>query len=268
MFKPDERVLDALLDYKFLLNRGYRRQQALRIIEERYRLTRVEKVFLYRSVFSDEDIRNRLAKKVLLNSIRNSKILVDGFNVLTVIRSAIRGETLIICEDTFVRDLSSAFQKIKLDDNYYRALEIFLSDLKDLSLTENNTILIVYDAPVSRSGILAGYTRELMKNHGIQGTALTVQKADKTVIEESGVIVSGDSYIISRALKICDIGGIIALRHASAKENIISIRRLIRERLKEFDAKTLSEGVKKIIKAPGNRDKRARERKRGQDYTK
>ncbi|MCD6369198.1 MAG: DUF434 domain-containing protein [Thermoproteales archaeon] len=242
----DDRILDAIIDYKFLLNRGYNRARALRIVEERYKLNPIERMFLFRSVYSEREIVERLSKRVSLRELKGKILLVDGFNVLITIQSALDEDPLIICDDLFVRDLSSAFRRIKIDDKMYNALTVFLEEVKKI-IPYIKEIMIFYDAPVSRSGVFAQYSRRKLNEMGFKGTAVAVKRTDRAVLDMEGIISSSDSFIISKATKIVDLGGVVALRKAGLKKNIINVRRLIEEGLKRIDTKDFAKRIKEII---------------------
>jgi len=61
---PSDELAAAAADYRWLLDRGYPDQGALRLVGDRYRLSGVERNTLYRGVFSDADSRRRAARLV------------------------------------------------------------------------------------------------------------------------------------------------------------------------------------------------------------
>ena len=211
---------DALIDYKFLLNRGYNRASALELVVARYMLSKRERILLYRSVFSDKEISERSRKKLSLWQVRGKQVFFDGFNVLTVIRSSLMGEEIILCEDFFVRDLYSYTRKIQIDDKLYESLEILIKIIKKFKIFPT----IIYDEPVSKSGIFSKFTRELIKKYKIIGNSFTLKTVDMYLVKSGAIIASSDSYIISKAKNVVDVGGYIALNLAS---NIISIPKVL-----------------------------------------
>ena len=221
----DERLLNACLDYKYLLARGYNREGALRFVGNRYLLSKVERLLLYRAVFSPEEVAERRKKLIQASVLRGKTALIDGFNVLTTIEAALRGDKIFLCEDGFVRDLTSIYRKIKINPLTFRALEEALEALRELKV---GRVLMIFDAQVSRSGDLSSSVNELLNEKGIRGEAFTSKSADSEIVRLEGVIMSSDSYIISRAKELFDLAGhIIRERFKDCK--LIDVAKAIRE---------------------------------------
>ena len=223
----EEILHTAAIDFKYLLNRGFRRDIALRFIGDRYGLSKIERAILYRAIFSDTDIRNRKLKITPIYKVRESPLVVDGFNVIATIESALRGELLILCEDDFVRDITSVFRKIRITSFTYEVVDLLLEYLKfDLKVKKVN---IVLDSQVSKSGELSAYMRYTMKDLSLEGTAKTSRSADVGLREFNGIVTSSDSVVISYASKVFDLGGKVAVMVAElvGNENILDMRRLL-----------------------------------------
>ncbi|WP_297501032.1 DUF434 domain-containing protein, partial [Thermococcus sp.] len=97
-------LTEAYLDLKYLLNRGYRKKNALSFVANHYRLTAEERHLLARCVFPDswmEEVRRKLLKP---GELKGKTLAIDGFNVLITLESLLGGRA-ILCEDGLVRDL-------------------------------------------------------------------------------------------------------------------------------------------------------------------
>ncbi|RLE62373.1 MAG: DUF434 domain-containing protein [Thermoprotei archaeon] len=223
----EDLLYTAALDFKYLLNKGFRRETALRFVGDRYGLSKIERAVLYRSIFSDADIRNRRLKSTPIHKVRGNTLVVDGFNVITTIESALRGELLILCEDEFIRDITSVFRKIRITPLTYEVVDLLLEYAKFELKVEG--INIVLNSQVSRSGELSGYIRHIMKALNLKGTAKTSRSADVGLREFSGIVASSDSVVISYASKVFDLGGSVAIMVAElvGDENILDMRRLL-----------------------------------------
>ncbi len=73
---------DALYDLKFLLNRGYRKKNAISFVANKYLLNIDERNYLVRKIFSNEISMARMIKILDITCITNKNIFVDGYNVL------------------------------------------------------------------------------------------------------------------------------------------------------------------------------------------
>ena len=83
---------EARKDLKYLLNRGYNKPSALKLVGDRYQLNKPERSILFRSVFSDREAEIIKSKRVSISELRGRKLLVDGFNVLNTIEEILRDE--------------------------------------------------------------------------------------------------------------------------------------------------------------------------------
>ncbi len=67
--------------------------------------------------------------------------------------------------------------------------------------------LFLFDAPISKSGILAQELRAFLEKEGLPGDALAVKVPEKTLIGFQGVIATSDTAIIDRSEKVIDMAG-------------------------------------------------------------
>lgn len=101
-----EQLREAILDYRYLLDRGYGSKASLDLVTGRYGLTREERLLLFRCIHPwsrAEEIRNKMGIK--------EPIILDGFNIGITLINAWDGEQLFLCDDGFVRDLSVGRKK-------------------------------------------------------------------------------------------------------------------------------------------------------------
>jgi hypothetical protein len=67
--------------------------------------------------------------------------------------------------------------------------------------------LFLFDAPISKSGILAQELRGLLKKESLPGDALAMKVPEKILIGFQGAIATSDTAIIDRSKKVIDLGG-------------------------------------------------------------
>ncbi len=211
---------EAVVDYRFLLNRGYRREPALNMVTSRYQLSTVERMALLRGVMSLNEAESRRSKLVRPEMVKGRRVIIDGFNVLMTIRAALLRRPLILCDDGFIRDISSAFEKVKVTASLYTALEIMLFSLKRLKPAN---VTVFFDSGVSKSGLFAAYTRRCLLRYGLTGGSVAVKKADVATLSVKGLVASSDAVIILRSYEVADLGGWIASK--IAPESLLDIGR-------------------------------------------
>ncbi|MCG3109522.1 hypothetical protein L3N51_01816 [Metallosphaera sp. J1] len=183
-----EQLREAILDYRYLLDRGYGSKPSLDLITGRYGLSREERLLLFRCIHPEEEVL-RIREKVGLVE----PLVVDGFNVGLSLVNAWSGEQLFLCDDNFVRDLGLG--KRKGDSRLVDALVTVGELLISLGLE----FRIVLDSQVSMSGELASKLRVMGFNVSV------VSKADKEVITSRGTSLTSDFVILRKSARVFDV---------------------------------------------------------------
>ncbi len=200
--------IDACIDYKYLLDRGYYWESALNFVVSRYRLSKEQRSIMLRTIFSEREIESRLNKKIELEDLKGIRLAIDGFNVLATVSTALLNLPLFLSLDSFIRDVTSLFKRIVKEYIIYTALYILILYLSRIEI--KNEVIFLYDAQVSGSGNIALYTRILMKKFDINGRAHVVKRADKAAMLFRGyVVASSDSVIIKLSERVVDLASLI-----------------------------------------------------------
>ena len=207
----------AAVDFRYLLNRGYPRKATLEIVGNRYGLTFDERHLLHRGVFSDADSESRRKKIVSIKAIRNKDLAIDGHNVLITVEAGLSGRPLILADDGFIRDISGLSGSFKKTITTEKAFQVIVTFLKKWRPRHT---LFLFDAPISKSGILAQELRALLKKEGLPGDAMAVKVPEKILIEFQGVIATSDTAIIDRSERVIDLAGNI-IRTAIGSKSLL-----------------------------------------------
>jgi hypothetical protein len=198
---------EAACDFRFLLNRGYRRKGALDFVGNHYLLDEGGRNFLGRTVFSYEKCQLRKGKIVPISRIKSKTLLIDGYNVLITTESICSGDnSLVISDDGVLRDVNAVFGKYK----YKKATEEALNSIIALvKIYKPESVRFFYDSPVSFSGKLAELTEQVMEVHGVQGSAETLPNVDYQLVnlsrEIGGVVATSDGVIMEKVDLMVDI---------------------------------------------------------------
>lgn len=194
---------EAQEDLRYLLDRGYKKRVALDFVANHYKLKRKDRNYLARYVFSKSTIRRRKEKLVSPESLRGSKIILDGYNVLITVESILQGD-FFIAQDGFLRDSRGVFGKYKLNDETFKALRLVFKALKVLRV---GFVKFYFDKNVSFSGELASIVRRLLKDYEIHGEVELSSNVDYNIKSEAedSVIATSDSAIIDKANRVFDI---------------------------------------------------------------
>jgi hypothetical protein len=211
----------AAKDFRYLLNQGYPRKAALELVGNRYGLTFDERHLLHRGVFSEVDSEARQERIVSPEAIKNKDLAIDGHNVLITVEAGLSGRPLILADDGFIRDisgLSGSFKKSEMTEKAIRLIVTFLKKWRP------RHALFLFDAPISKSGILAQELRTLLKEEDLRGDALAMKVPEKTLIGFPGVIATSDTAIIDRSQKVIDLAGNI-IRTKIGSMSLLQLKR-------------------------------------------
>ncbi|AIF70240.1 hypothetical protein PAP_09310 [Palaeococcus pacificus DY20341] len=193
----------AYQDFKYLLNRGYRKKYALEFVANHYKLSLKERHFLARCVFSDNAIAERKRKLLSKEELKDRVLGVDGFNVLITLESLLEGKA-VLCEDGLLRDLK--YQRgYKLSPGTLKTLNMLANTLASLELKE---VVFLYDAPVSKSGEVAKLTRKALNEHGVVGEVRLSQAPDYE-LKSFDVVATSDIGIIDKVPFVVDLPVIV-----------------------------------------------------------
>ncbi len=208
-------LAEAAKDYRYLLDRGYSQKAVLNLVTSRYGLASEERSALMRCVHRSVDAVSTASKLVSPTEVRGSSIVIDGYNTLLTILTALERGPLFLCDDCVVRDVRSSYTKGITTGSLTRSLEVLTVTL--ISLQPTN-VLIVLDKNVSHSAEHASIIRRALLSRGINSSVELRQRADLGVLEHSAEIVSSSDYVIlARVQRVFDLGGYAATRVIGAE---------------------------------------------------
>ena len=78
---PLSKLKDAIIDMRYLLSRGYKREHAANFIASRYLLSKEERAILYRAVYDPIQAEIHKQKKVKPEFISQRILTIDGYNL-------------------------------------------------------------------------------------------------------------------------------------------------------------------------------------------
>ncbi len=222
MLNP-EQIQEAALDFRYLLNRGYPRKVSLDLVGNRYQLTSDLRHLLHRGIFSNEESKSRSKKRIPIKGIRDEELAIDGHNVIITVEAGLSGQPLVLGDDGFIRDISGLSGRFKRTERTEEAIRMVLDVLRKVRPRHN---LVLFDAPISRSGQLARDIRDRLKREGLPGDARAVKVPEKILNGFPGVVATSDTAIIDQSKKAVDLAGSI-LRQ---RTNLNSLFRLNKKR--------------------------------------
>lgn len=196
------RLESPIIEFRFLLDRGYKRTHALRFVGEHHQLESTHRNVLERVVFPEEEARKRKKHLVSAKDLSGQDIVIDGFNILISLDCLKTQAPLFLADDGVYRDIA-ARKGIKnlqtIRENLTMLCELF-------STLGVNQVLFIFDQQVSRSGEIAALTRAVIKETALVGQGITEPQTDRAVINasEKAVVCSSDRVIIDGSPRVFD----------------------------------------------------------------
>ena len=187
--------MNACKDYAYLINRNYPERGTLKLVGDRYRLTRDQRTILYRGVSSVE--RSALRKAKLVKEIENKKLAIDGYNVLFSLLNYRLGRFTFISTDDVLRDAGSLHGKLKDEEMFIDCIKILAKHLSDMHPSQVDVFL---DSPVSHSERHAQIITDIFHQFNLVANCQVIRSADYGLKHlPFDVLATSDSVIIENA---------------------------------------------------------------------
>jgi hypothetical protein len=202
--KISDELWKAAEDLRLLLDRGYPKDASLQLVGNRYNLDRDGRHLLRRGVFPPALAEERSAKRVPVAELKGTGLAIDGHNCIITLESALKGKTVLLADDGFIRDISGVSGGYKETRETNKALELIMNLIAEAEPAETRFLL---DAPISGSGELAARIRGMMQERRIQGDASTHKVPETMMAQYEGIIASSDTAVIDQAEQVFDLAG-------------------------------------------------------------
>lgn len=193
----------AAREIEWLLDRGYARDPVLALVGGHHQLTIRQRQALLRSTASTRQYRHRRETMRPWRDAASGPLLLDGFNLLITLETALSGSLLLMGGDGVIRDLAGLRGTYRLIAQTDMAIDLLGAALDDLAVPE---VRILLDQPVSNSGRLR---QRILERSAGWPTSIDVA----LVTDPDPLLASGDRIVTadSRLLDAC--GGWFNLAH-------------------------------------------------------
>lgn len=203
-----EFLIEALNDYRFLINRNYPARGSLKLVSDRYGLSGRQRSILYRGVFKADESLTRSKKLITKPAGINAPLLIDGFNVLVMISSYLQGIPVFISTDGLLRDASGKRGEIHERKKIPEAVDLMMGYLSEAL---KSGAVVFFDNTVEGFSDVV----EQIKSH-TTFSRLSVSfdesaNADREMIKQTqGTLCTSDSEIIDKSsLSVFDLSRFI-----------------------------------------------------------
>jgi hypothetical protein len=184
----------AVADYSLLLTKDYPQNAALKLVGDKFELTERQRLAVMRSSCSDRQLAGRLIRQVQPAELAGQDILIDGYNILITIESAMSSGFLFIGRDGCLRDLAGLHGTYRKVNETIPAIELINDALTELKV--KNTCWLL-DKPVSNSGRLKGIIESTKTNFPMEVKLLN--NPDAELIQSEQIVATSDGDVLDKA---------------------------------------------------------------------
>jgi hypothetical protein len=193
---PDLR--SALADYSLLLTKGYAEKSALKLVCDKFSLTQRQRLAVMRSACSDQQLANRIQKRIEAKNLAGQSVAVDGYNLLITIEAAMSDGVIFKGRDDCFRDLASIHGTYRKVAETIPAVQLIGEFLKEACVDK---ALWLLDSPVSNSGRLKTLIGELADENNWNWEIQLLLSPDAELIKTNMVVATSDSVVLDNCRK-------------------------------------------------------------------
>jgi len=212
----------AAADFCWLLDRDYSPRSALELVGNRYSLAARQRMAISRYACSEVDVLRRSKGRVELAAVRGRELWIDGYNLLTLIESALSGGIVIASRDECFRDIAGVHRRYRKISETIPALQLIGEAISNLQVSVCRWWL---DQPVSNSGRLKTIILEMAKSKGWNMEVELVFSPDYVLSHSEHVVASSDGIILDRCTAWLNLAREIVVRRIAAA-HILDLRRM------------------------------------------
>ena len=210
---PEDKVLfssphlvplrNAVLELSWLLSKGYAMHSSLDLVGNHHQLIQRQRLAVSRVACSDESKKLRQDKCLPLEKIRDKQLIIDGFNLLISIETALSGGVILCCRDGCIRDIAGIHGSYHPVNETGPAIELIG---RTLGSFEPQKVLWLFDKPISNSGRLVMMVRDIAEEHGWQWEADVDKNPDEAILATNNIAITSDSMILDSVGQWVNLG--------------------------------------------------------------
>ena len=207
------RLRGAVADLSWLLTRGYATPGALQLVGNRYALEARQRQAVTRSACSDAAVVRRRSAEASADAAAGGTLLLDGYNVLTTIETALGGGVVLLGRDGACRDIAGVHGTWRRVEQTMPALRL-VGEFLAARVRPARCVWYI-DAPVSNSGRLRGIIEGAAAEAGWDWSVEVVPDVDSRLAAAAdATLATADAEILDRC------GRWYALTRELAREQI------------------------------------------------
>jgi hypothetical protein len=185
----------AAADLCWLLDRSYAARSALELVGNRHNLTSRQRMAVSRYACSKKDIRRREKLRVESAQLRGQELWLDGYNILTMLESALAGGVVLLGRDGCCRDIAGIHRRYRKVNETIPALGLVGETASALGVSVCRWWL---DKPVSNSGRLKTLILETASENGWNMEVELTFSPDHVLSHTNQIIATSDGIVLDR----------------------------------------------------------------------
>jgi hypothetical protein len=204
------RLYDAVYELCWLLDRGYARHSAIQLVGDHHQLTLRQRLAISRAACSSVNRALRQAKCLSIERIKHQPLVIDGFNLIITVETAMAGGLLLVCCDGCIRDIASIHGTYRQVHETRQAIELIGHVLQSFT---PESVLWLFDNPISNSGRLAMMVRDIAETHHWNWQAELIENPDQAILDSHKVTITSDSAILDGVGHWVNLGAFLIAKY-------------------------------------------------------
>ena len=196
----------AVSDMSWLLSHGYANKSSLKLVGDRFDLLQRQRMAVMRCACSDDEQAARFSKRADPADLRHQPLLVDGYNVITTVETALGGGVVLKARDGTLRDIAGMHGTFRKVHETIPAINLIGRAVEQLNVSE---CLWYLDSPVSNSGRLKTLLLQLGKEKNWNFHVDLLTNPDNILSESKEIVATSDSIILNRCQRWFDLTGYV-----------------------------------------------------------
>jgi hypothetical protein len=192
------RLHDAVYELCWLLNRGYARDSAMQLVGDHHQISKLQRLVVSRAACSNVNREVRKARCLPIEKIKDRQLVIDGFNLIITVETAMAGGLLLRCCDGCIRDIASVHGTYRQMNETRQAIELIGNAVQSFA---PESVLWLFDKPVSNSGRLAVMIRGIAEIQRWNWQAELIENPDQAIPGSHKIAITSDSAILDRTIQ-------------------------------------------------------------------
>lgn len=185
----------AAADLCWLLDRGYAARSSIELVGNRHNLTSRQRMAISRYACSQDNVRAREKLRIEPEQLAGRELWLDGYNILTLLESALAGGVVLRCRDGCYRDIAGIHRRYRKVNETIPALNLAGESITALGVSACRWWL---DKPVSNSGRLANLIFESSREANWNMEVELSFSPDHVLAHADQIIATSDGIVLNR----------------------------------------------------------------------